>query len=192
MSNVTLRTLSVSLPALGYAVDAGPVRLMSERTGGGAASTRGFLSPRRESPDSSGMVTFADIPPSSAFGVDQSYVLYVGGNRYRFVLPAGAATPPVDVVSLLAPTERGPVIISTTEPVSPSSGDVAFDTTGLSPGAYSPGMNIRLRMTSGIKSLEAVVEAADSTPGRSMHASNLSPEREVTTSPWAIPTSGIP
>ena len=136
----TLYELTVNLrERLPGVTSFGPVRLVSERVEGGSATSSAFRSARRLQPDANGVVRTM-IPASSAFGADQRYVLFVGGQRFSFYMPEQAST----LAALLTtPGETGPVTISTTEPPDPSPGDIAFDATGLTPGDYSPGLNVR-------------------------------------------------
>lgn len=118
----TLYELTVNLrERLPGVTSYGPVRLVSTRAGGArAAYSAAFRSARRLHPDANGVIE-TDIPASQDFGADQRYVLFVGGQQFRFYMPPQDST----LASLLiVPGETGPCTVSAAEPLSPSPGDI--------------------------------------------------------------------
>ena len=118
------------------------VRLISRGVGGGPViRDQGFGRPRTL-PVSGGQVRVDRLMASEAYAREQEYVLVVGSTPYVFVMPNA----PSSFAATRVPVgETGPVTISSDPdgPLHPSPGDIAFNPTGLTPGEYSHGLNIR-------------------------------------------------
>ena len=154
------RRLTISLPAVwGNAPDYTALRIGLRSVGAGSGQQlqgKGFKGYRRLAANMEGNVydpsvpddppdnprpLGVSIPDSGSFPVAQQYVLSVQSETYAFTMPDEDTT--LNALLVRGQIQEGPAKISATAPADPVSGDIAFDATGLSPGSYSPGLNIR-------------------------------------------------
>ena len=118
------------------------IYLISRGAGGGSVILdEGWGRPRAPD-DLSGSTVTATLLASASYVRAQEYVLVVGGTPYVFAMP-DRDTSYAAIAVAAGPPERGPVVVSSFPPEHPSPGDIAFNPTGLTPGDYEPGLNVR-------------------------------------------------